>query len=67
MLTIPTMKEGMTVFLVTGDDSRNKIQTMPGEGYATVEIELPKDWNALTSALGYSPIEEFYIRSDDEY
>lgn len=28
--TIPTMKEGMTAFLITGDDSRNKIQTMPG-------------------------------------
>ncbi len=36
--TIPTMKEGMTAFLITGDSSRNKIQIMPGGGYATVKI-----------------------------
>lgn len=62
MITIPTMKEGMTVFLITGDDSRNKIQTMPGGGYATIKIELPEKWNALTSALGYKPIDEYYIK-----
>lgn len=62
MMTIPTMKEGMTVLLITGDDSRNKIQTMPGGGYATVKIELPKDWNELTSNLGYNPIEEYFIK-----
>lgn len=60
--TIPTMKEGMTVFLVTGDDSRNKVQTMPGGGYATVSIRLPKGWNSLTEKLGYNPIEDYYIR-----
>lgn len=62
MMTIPTMKKGMTVFLITGDDSRNKIQTMPGGGYATVRIELPRDWNALTGNLGYNPIEEYFIK-----
>ena len=30
MMTIPTMVKGETAFLVTGDPSRNKIQTMPG-------------------------------------
>lgn len=62
MMTIPTMKEGMTVFLITGDDSRNKIQTMPGGGYATVKIELPREWDALMSILGYNPIEEYFIK-----
>lgn len=62
MMTIPTMKEGMTVFLITGDDSRNKVQTMPGGGYATIKIELPEKWDSLTSHLGYNPIEEFYIK-----
>lgn len=62
MMTIPTMKEGMTVFIITGDDSRNKIQTMPGGGYATVKIELPREWNALTGNLGYNPIEEYFIK-----
>ena len=61
MMTIPTVKEGMTAFLVTGDDSRNKIQIMPGGGCATVRIELPRQWNALTGALGYNPIEDYYI------
>lgn len=61
MMTIPTMKEGMTVFLITGDDSRNKIQTMPGGGYATIKIELPEKWNALTSALGYKPVDDYFI------
>ncbi|MCM1033744.1 MAG: hypothetical protein NC405_08330 [Odoribacter sp.] len=62
MMTIPTMRKGMTVFLITGDDSRNKIQIMPGGGYATIEIELPKEWNALTTALGYNPVEEYFIK-----
>lgn len=62
MMTIPTMKEGMTVFIITGDESRNKVQTMPGGGYATVKIDLPKEWNALTSKLGYNPLEQYYIK-----
>jgi hypothetical protein len=62
MLTVPTMKKGMTAFLITGDDSRNKVQTMPGGGCATVKIDLPKDWNALAAKLGYNPIEYFYIK-----
>lgn len=59
METIPTMKKGMTAFLVTGDPSRNKVQTMPGGGYATVEIRLPKNWDALAAALGYRPLATF--------
>lgn len=61
MMTIPTMKKGMTVFLVTGDDSRNKVQTMPGGGYAIVKIELPREWNRLTESLGYSPIVDYFL------
>lgn len=61
METIPTMKEGMTAFLITGDASRNKVQTMPGGGTATVEIRLPKNWDALTQKLGYCPLSEFCL------
>lgn len=39
--TIPTMKPGMTAILITGDSARNKVQTMPGGGYASVKVELP--------------------------
>lgn len=47
MLTIPTMKAGMTAFIITGDESRNKVQTMPGGGFETVRIELPRGWDKL--------------------
>lgn len=51
--TIPTMKPGMTAFIITGDSARNKVQTMPGGGYASVKIELPRDWDNLIKARGY--------------
>lgn len=59
--TIPTMRKNMTVFLVTGDAARNKIQTMPGGGYSIVEIELPKNWDQLMKAAGYQPLKEFCL------
>lgn len=39
LLTIPTMEPGMTAIIITGDASRNKVQIMPGGGYATEKIE----------------------------
>ena len=62
MMTIPTMKEGMTAFLITGDSSRNKVQTMPGGGFETVAIELPREWDKLMQEKGYRPISDFYIK-----
>ena len=62
IMTIPTMQKGMTAFLITGDDSRNKVQTMPGGGYATVKIELPKNWDILMQSLGYQSIKDFYLQ-----
>lgn len=61
------MQKGMTAFLITGDPARNKVQTMPGGGYATVKIELPKQWNQLMDELGYRPLEEFRNRGQDKY
>ena len=60
-MTIPTMKRGMTAFIITGDAARNKVQTMPGGGYATIKIELPKQWDSLMEELGYRPIQDFYL------
>ena len=57
-MTIPTMKQGMTAFLVTGDAARNKVQTMPGGGYATIKIELPANWDSLMAELGYTPLRD---------
>ncbi len=60
-MTIPTMKPGMTAFLITGDAARNKVQTMPGGGYATIKIELPLSWDKLMAELGYQPLKEFHV------
>lgn len=49
MTTVPTMKQGMTAFIITGDNARNKVQTMPGGGYTSVKIELPTNWKELLS------------------
>ena len=61
LVTIPTMEKGATAFLVTGDASRNKIQTMPGGGFSTAKIELPAAWNKLTEALGYQPLDNYML------
>ena len=47
IMTIATMNKGDTAFLVTGDANRNKVQVMPGGGFVTTEIKLPKNWNEL--------------------
>lgn len=60
-MTIPTMKRGMTAFIITGDSARNKIQTMPGGGYATIQIDLPRNWDSLMSELGYKPLVEYKL------
>ena len=51
----------MTAFLITGDAARNKVQTMPGGGYATIKIELPENWDSLMTELGYEPLESYRI------
>ena len=59
--TIPTMQQGMTQFLITGDSSRNKLQTMPGGGYSTIKIELPRNWDTLMNELGYQPLYKYRL------
>ena len=63
IMTIATMNKGDTAFLVTGDENRNKFQVMPGGGFVTTEIKLPKNWNELVAPLGYEPIENFYLKA----
>ena len=36
---------------------------MPGEGTATVKIDLPNNWNELMQDLGYEPLNKFYLKS----
>ena len=67
MLTIPTMVKGETAFVVTGDPSRNKIQTLPGGSWSTVEVELPEAWDELMQEKGYEPLRSFFLEpSNDE-
>ena len=63
MMTIPTMEKGETAFIITGDASRNKIQTMPGGQQSTVAIELPKNWDKLMAEKGYEPLNKFMLKS----
>ena len=60
-LTIPVLKAGITAFIITGDAARNKIQTMPGGGAATIKIELPANWDKLMTELGYEPLRKFNL------
>lgn len=69
MLTIPTMQKGETAFVITGDPSRNKIQTLPGGGMSTVAVELPAAWDDLMEEKGYEPLRSFYLEpiNDEGY
>jgi hypothetical protein len=64
METVPAMAPGKSAFLVTGDPSRNKVLTVPGGGFATVKIVLPKAWDALMAERGYKPLADYRLSSD---
>ncbi len=61
METVPAMASGKSAFLVTGDPSRNKELCIPGGGFATVEIRLPKAWDELMAERGYAPLDTFRL------
>jgi len=62
--TVPVMEDGKSIFLVTGDPTRNKELCLPGGGSATVKIVLPAAWDALMAERGYKPLSKFYLKSD---
>ena len=59
--TIATMTKGETVFLITGDTARNKVQVMPGGGYSTVRVQVPERWDQLAKEKGYMPLNSFFL------
>ena len=59
--TVPAMMAGKSAFLVTGDPARNKELCVPGGGFATVKIVLPKEWDRLVGERGYEPLSKFRI------
>jgi hypothetical protein len=48
--------------LVLGDPSRNKVQTLSANGYNSIQVRLPANWDALMKTAGYRPLEEFLLR-----
>ncbi len=52
--------------LVLGDPSRNKVQTLSANGYNTIEVRLPKNWDELTTKAGYRPLREFLLATPAE-
>ena len=61
METVPAMAPGKSAFVVTGDPSRNKSLCVPGGGFATIKIALPKAWDALMAERGYKPLSDFRL------
>ncbi len=64
METVPAMAPGKSAFVVTGDPSRNKSLCVPGGGFTTIKIALPKAWDALMAERGYKPLSDFRIATD---
>lgn len=64
IMTVPAIERGKSAFLVTGDPSRNKELCVPGGGFATIKIELPKAWDSLMAERGYKPLADFTLKSD---
>jgi len=50
--------------LVVGDTSRNKVQTLSANGYNTIQIRLPKNWDELMKTAGYRPLQEFLLSTE---
>lgn len=65
IVTMATMSKGETPILVTGDAGGGRVQIIPGGGYATKEIELPKNWDELTAKLGYLPLSDYYLNGEN--
>ena len=61
METVPAMASGKSAFVVTGDPSRNKALCVPGGGFATIKITLPKAWDTLMAERGYKPLSDFRL------
>ena len=64
METVQAMAPGKSAFIVTGDPSRNKSLCVPGGGFATVKIILPKAWDSLMAERGYKPLADFRLATD---
>ena len=62
--TVPVMQAGKTAIIITGDTNRNKTMCVPGGGFTSVKIELPRNWDKLMEAAGYQPLKNFFLKSE---
>ena len=61
--TVPVMQTGKTAIIITGDTNRNKTMCVPGGGFTSVKIELPRNWDKLMENAGYKPLKSFFLKS----
>lgn len=59
--TIATMRKDSTIFIITGDTARNKVQVMPGGDFSIREVEVPEKWDSIMAAKGYPSLESMYL------
>ena len=55
------MEKGKTAIIVTGDENRNKVMTLPGGGNVTIKIDLPHNWDELIQKAGYKSLNNYYL------
>lgn len=62
--TVPTMRHDSTVFIITGDTARNKVQVMPGGAWGTAAVEVPEAWDSIMAAKGYPTLESVLLQDN---
>lgn len=64
IVTLPVTTADSLDFIICGDRSRNKTQSLGSRdgGMCTREIKLPANWDELMAKLGYKPLKEFYLK-----
>lgn len=60
-MTVPCMRKDSTVFIITGDTARNKVQVMPGGAHSIAKVEVPAKWDSIMEAKGYPSLESMYL------
>ena len=59
--TVPCMRKDSTIFIITGDTARNKVQVMPGGNFSTAAVEVPAKWDSIMEAKGYPTLESMQL------
>ena len=60
-MTVPCMRKDSTVFIITGDTARNKVQVMPGGSHSIAAVEVPAKWDSIMASKGYPSLESMYL------